>query len=125
LRLKELMIIARWIKANGGPRVRVNTDGLANLVHKRNVLPELATSVDALSISLNAQNEALYIKHCVPGIPGSWQALLDFISLAPHYISDVTVTAIDGLEGVDIAACERIALERGAKFRRRVLDVVG
>ena len=38
---------------------------------------------------------------------------------------EVTLTAIDGLEGVDVAACEKIARDIGVKFRRRVLDVVG
>lgn len=124
LRLKVLIQLATAIKAAGG-RVRVNTDGLANLVHKRNVLPELASCVDALSISLNAQNEAIYDRHCVPALPGSYQAMLDFLAQAPRYIDDVTATAIDGLPGVDIEACEALARERGVAFRRRVLDVVG
>jgi TatD DNase family protein len=38
---------------------------------------------------------------------------------------EVSLTAIDGLEGVDIAACEKIAESLGVGFRRRVLDVVG
>ncbi|RLA17898.1 MAG: radical SAM protein [Gammaproteobacteria bacterium] len=124
LRLKELVKIARFVKTHGG-RVRVNTDGLANLVNKRNVLPELADSVDALCISMNAQNEEIYNRHCQPSISGSYQAMLAFLKLAPHYIDDVTATAINGLEGVDIDACEKLASERGVKFRRRELDVVG
>lgn len=124
LRLKELLEVARYIKAHGG-RVRVNTDGLANRVHKRNVLPELGECVDALSISLNAQNAAVYERHCKPAFPGAYQELLDFLQLAPRYVKEVTATAIDGLEDVDIDACARVAASAGAKFRRRVLDVVG
>lgn len=124
LRLQVLLATAREIKARGG-HVRVNTDGLANLVHKRNVLPEMADCVDALSISLNAQNRELYARHCLPALPGSFDALLDFIAQAPRYIADVTATAIDGLDGVDIDACRAIAQQRGVGFRRRELDVVG
>ena len=124
LRLKVLLETARQIKAAGG-RVRVNTDGLANLVHKRNVLPDLAACVDALSISMNAQDTEVYGVHCHPALPGSFDAMLDFIALAPRYIGDVTATAIAGLEGVDIAACRALAEQRGVKFRRRELDVVG
>lgn len=124
MRLRELLRIAAWIKQHGG-RVRVNTDGLANLVHKRNVLPELAQCVDALSVSLNGQNEYVYNQHCDPGLQGSFQAVLDFLVLAPQYIPDTTATAIDGLEGLDISACEQLARERGVKFRRRILDIVG
>ncbi|HIP52980.1 MAG TPA: radical SAM protein [Chromatiales bacterium] len=124
LRLKVLLAVARDVKARGG-RVRVNTDGLTNLVHKDDTLPELATCVDALSVSMNAQNAEVYDRHCQPGLPGSFEAMLKFLEEAPRYIPDVTATAIDGLEGVDIAACEQLAEERGVKFRKRVLDKVG
>src|SRR4030067_1065296 len=48
LRLSEVKEIAALLKAKGA-RVRVNTDGVANLVHGRNALPELAGLVDALA----------------------------------------------------------------------------
>jgi len=124
LRLKELITIAHWIKGKKG-KVRLNTDGLGNLVNKHNILEELSGCVDALSISLNAQNEAVYEQHCHPTLPDSYQYLLKFIKLAPHYIDDVTITAIDGLPGVDIEACHKIAEQSGVKFRRRVLGNVG
>jgi TatD family-associated radical SAM protein len=124
LRLKVLLQVARRIKADGG-RVRLNTDGLANRVHKRNVLPDLAGCVDALSVSMNAQDEATYNRHCRPALEGSFQDMLRFLRLAPHYVEEVTATAIDGLDGVDIAACRGLAADCGAAFRRRVLDRVG
>lgn len=124
LRLKVLLEVAKYIKAHGG-RVRVNTDGLANLANKHNVLPEMADCVDALSISLNAQNAEVYDRHCQPALTGSFEQMLDFVAEAPKYIADVTATAIDGLEGVDIEACRELAEARGVKFRRRLLDVVG
>lgn len=124
LRVKPLLEIAAYCKA-AGTRVRVNTDGLGNLVNKRNILPELAQCVDALSVSMNAQNEQVYDRHCVPALKGSYESMLEFLSLAPQYIPDTTATAIDGLEGVDIEACEKQAKQLGVKFRRRVLDIVG
>ncbi len=124
LRLKALLEIARYCK-QAGTAVRVNTDGLGNLANKHNILPELAECVDALSVSMNAQNEEVYDRHCVPALKGSYDSMLDFLRLAPDYIPDTTATAIDGLEGVDIAACEAIAKKLGVKFRRRVLDIVG
>lgn len=124
LRLPVLLEVARHVKRQGVP-VRVNTDGLGNLANQRNILPELATCVDSLSVSMNAQNEELYNHHCDPGMPGSYQAMLEFVRLAPVYIGDVTATAIDGLEGVDIRACEDQARHLGVKFRTRYLDQVG
>ncbi len=124
LRLKVLKAVAAWIKERGG-RVRLNTDGLGNLVNKRNILPELRGLVDSLSVSLNAQDPEVYDRHCQPQLKGSWQAVVDFLRQAPHYIPRVTATAIDGLEGVDIEACEQLARELGVAFRRRELDKVG
>ena len=124
LRLNTLLGVARHVKQQGG-RVRVNTDGLANLVHKRNVLPEMEGVIDALSVSLNAQNEEIYIRHCVPALENSWQAVLDFLEQSSTYIPDVTATAINGLEGVDIDACRRLARSLGVTFRQRELDIVG
>ncbi|MDX2421519.1 MAG: TatD family nuclease-associated radical SAM protein [Amphritea sp.] len=124
LRLKPLLEIAHWVKQHGG-KTRLNTDGLGNLVNKRNILPELSECIDALSISLNAHNEATYIQHCQPALPGSYEAMLAFVALAPHYIKEVSASAINGLEGVDIAACRQLAESRGVHFKQRELDVVG
>ena len=124
IRLKVLLEVAKFIKSKG-VRVRVNSDGLANLVHKRNVLPELGKYIDAISISMNAQNKTIYDQHCQPALPNSYESMLDFLKLAPQYIDDVTATALDGLEGVDIKACEDLAMQCGVKFRKRMLGRVG
>ncbi len=124
LRLKVLIEVAKHIKAHGG-KVRINTDGLMNLVHKDDVLPMLGGYIDALSVSMNAQDEATYERHCRPNLPNSFQAMLTFLREAPRYVPEVTATAIDGLPGVDIKACEQLAKECGVNFRRRELDKVG
>jgi TatD family-associated radical SAM protein len=124
LRLKLVLQLSDYIKSRHG-RVRINTDGLANLVYKGNILPRLAGRVDALSVSMNTHNETLYNRHCRPQLAGSYQAMLAFLEEAPRHVPEVTATAIDGLEGIDIDACRRLAEARGVRFRRRVLDVVG
>jgi TatD DNase family protein len=124
LRLPELLAIGRRVRQAGG-RVRLNTDGLGNLVHGRDITPELATAVDAISISLNAQNEAIYTRHCRPAREGAYPELLEFILFARDQIADITLTAIDGLPGVDIDACRQLADRFNVKFRRRILDEVG
>ncbi len=124
MRLDAVLAIARALKA-AGARIRLNTDGLANLREGRDVTAELAEVVDALSISMNAQDAATYNKHTHPKLRGAFNAMLEFTRLARERGMAVSLTAIDGLEGVDIAACEAIADSIGVAFRRRVLDVVG
>lgn len=124
LRLPAVLAVAGRLHDQGA-RLRLNTDGLASLVHGRDVTPELNGRIDALSVSLNAQNAEVYARHCRPRIPGAYAAMLDFIRRARRFIPHITVTAIDGLPGVDIAACAEIADGLGVHFRRRVLDDVG
>jgi TatD DNase family protein len=108
-----------------GVRVRLNTDGLANLVHGRDVTPDLEGCIDAVSISLNAQNDELYVRHCRPPMPGAFAATVDFAARTREFVPVVTLTAIDGLPGVDMAACQAIAEQAGVGFRRRELGKVG
>jgi TatD family-associated radical SAM protein len=124
IRLKTLLAVAAEIKKQD-KKIRLNTDGLGNLVNKHNILPELGAVIDSVSISLNAQNEEVYNKHCQPQLPGSYQAMLEFVRQAPAYIDEVTVTAINGLDHVDIDACRQMAVKLGVKFRQRELDRVG
>ncbi len=124
LRLDLLLGVARVFKHQGAT-IRVNTDGLANLIYGCDVTPLMAQVVDAVSVSLNAHNEELYEHHCRPKRAGAFIALQSFAQHASKQGIDVTLTAIDGLQGVDIKACYEIADQLGVKFRRRELDVVG
>ncbi|EAR59631.1 TatD family nuclease-associated radical SAM protein [Neptuniibacter caesariensis] len=124
VRLKALLEIAHWVKGNGG-KTRINTDGLGSLFHKRDIVPELAECIDALSVSLNAQNEAVYQQHCQPSLPNSYAAVQAFIKRASELIPDVQVSAINGLEGVDVVKCRELTEGLGAEFKQRELDIVG
>lgn len=125
LRLDEILHVATAVRAAGARRVRINTDGLANLIHDTDVTPRFAGLIDALSVSLNGQDPAIYDVHCRPPRGDAWMAVLDFVRCARRHVPEVTLTAIDGLPGLDIKACEAIARDLGVHFRRRVLDEVG
>jgi TatD DNase family protein len=125
LRLQEVKEIARALKAKGA-RVRINTDGLANLVHGRNVLPELAGLADAFSVSLNAPDAETYVRIC-PNRFGSasFAAVLAFLREAARHAPEVTATAVD-LPGLDIPAVRRLAESiPGVTFRLRPYADVG
>ncbi len=124
LRLYTVIEVASRLRGQV-PRVRLNTDGLANLVYGRDVTPDFEDIVQALSVSLNAQDEATYNRHCRPLLPGAYDAVLDFARRAREFVPEVTLTAVDGLPGVDIDACRKIADDLGVGFRRRVLGIVG
>lgn len=123
IRLDIVKNVARWIKQNGGI-VRINTNGHGNLIHKRNILPELKGVVDKLSISLDAHDEETYNRVCKPVFKGAFNAVIEFIKESKKYISDVTVTVVN-FEDVDIEKCRKLAQDLGVKFRVREFNIVG
>ncbi|NOQ51797.1 MAG: YchF/TatD family DNA exonuclease [Desulfuromonadaceae bacterium] len=124
LRLDLIKEIATWLKEQK-VRVRINSDGQANLVHGRNILPELQGLIDTISISLNAPNAADYQRLCQSSYgEQSYQAVKDFLQQAGKYIPDVTATAVT-YPGIDIAACKQVAEELGVEFRAREYNEVG
>jgi TatD DNase family protein len=122
-RLDVVKNISRWIKENGG-RVRVNTNGHANLIHKRDVIYELQGIIDRISISLGAHDEATYNKICKPLFKNAYSAVIKFIKQAKEVIPDVEITLVE-LEGVDVEKCREIAERLGVKLRIRKFNVVG
>ena len=123
LRLDLIKDVAKWVKEHGG-RVRINTNGHGNLIHGRNIVPELKGLVDAVSVSLDAHDEETYNRLCAPSFEGAFGAVVDFIRLAAATIPQVQATIVEA-PGVDVDACRRLCKDLGATLRVRTLHVVG
>ena len=124
IRLDLVKRVAAELKQRGH-RIRVNTDGQANLVHGRNVLPELAGLVDCVSVSLNAPDAATYGELCsTPFGAAGFVAVCDFIRAARQHVPLVVASAVT-VPGVDIGACRKLAESLGAEFRVRDYAEVG
>ena len=96
-RLDDLLEIARRIHAETDARVRLDTNGLGNLINGRDIVPELAQVLDAISISLNAPDSDEYMEVCRPRFgEDSYPALIAFIEEAKELIPDVTVSVVSG-----------------------------
>ena len=122
LKLDVLKNVAKYIKDNYPDTIlRINTNGQANLVYKRNVLPELKGLIDKFSISLNGENEEVYNKISLPVLNGAYEAVKNFIKEAVKEGFDTTATIVTGYKNydVDIQKCIEITKELGAKFRER------
>lgn len=124
LRLDLVKEVAGWLKKQG-KIVRINSDGQANMVHKRNILPELDGLVDAISVSLNAADAQTYQQHCQSefGVEG-YDAIKKFLAEARNHIPSVTATAI-ALPGLDTEACKKVAIELGVEFKVREYNELG
>jgi TatD DNase family protein len=124
IRLDLVKEVAAALKLEGA-RIRINTDGQANLVHGRNILPELAGLVDSISVSLNAADAATYARLCnSPFGDEGFRAVCDFLTEAKGHIPTVTASAVT-VPGLDVAAVRRLAESLGVAFREREYAEVG
>lgn len=118
-RLKETIEAAGALEALGLPR-RLDTNGQGNLMHKRDIIPELEEVFERVSISLNAHDRESYVRLCRPDLGArAFDAVLEFIGRAARSRMECTVTAVD-YDGVDIEACRELVTRiEGASFRVR------
>jgi TatD DNase family protein len=118
IRLDALREVARWVKNNGG-NVRLNTDGHGNVIHHRNIVPDLVGLVDSVSISLNSTDPVQYGK--LMRLDGKifFPAMIDFAKECVKQKLDVTMTIV-GLDEVDEQQARAfVEKEIGAKFKNR------
>lgn len=118
--LENLIASAEYVKEKYiNIKIRVNTNGLANLYHKRDVVPELAKVVDRISISLNAPTAQAYQEITRPQYENAFYDMLDFACIAKETFEHTQLTVVDVLSDEDIALSQKIADERGIYLKIR------
>ena len=115
MKLDVLLEVARQVRTTGKP-VRVNTNGLANLYFKRNIVPELAKCVDEVSISLNSADPEEYLQLCRSRFgEAAYPALLQFAELCQK-AGIKTILSVVEMPGIDVAAARKVAESVGVNF---------
>lgn len=117
--LDILIRSAEYAKEKYGVKIRVNTNGLANLYYGRDVIPELATVVDCVSISLNAPTAEEYTAVTRPKFDHAFEGMLEFAAECAKKIPDVRFTVVDVLPEKDIEASRKLAESMGIGLRVR------
>ena len=74
IKINEVVEICKYLKENyPNLKIRINTNGHANAIHKRNVAVEIAPYIDSISVSLNGENEETYNKISNPKIENAYE----------------------------------------------------
>ena len=123
-RLDTLLEVAKYIRSKSDIKIRINTNGLCDLIWKKKCAPELKGLIDTVSISLNATNEEDYNKVVRPkfGII-SFRAMLEFAKDATVYVPQVVMTVVDQVTSPEEQEKARqICNEIGATLRIRPLE---
>lgn len=124
LKLEVLKEVAAFIKNNyEDVKIRLNTNGHANVVYKRNILPELKGLIDEISVSLNASDENLYKELAQPNLvcANVLSEVKDFIKQSVDAGIPTVASVVSGYKDykIDLDECEKISKTLGAKFRVR------
>ena len=120
-KIAELCAIAEYVHAQGVP-VRVNTNGLGNLIHDRDITVDMEGKVDTISISLNASNPEEYQRvSCSSYGEAAFDAMLDFVKKSVAKKMHVILTVVDILPPEEIERCRELTQSLGAEFRVREL----
>lgn len=120
--LDNLIKSAEYLKSKYDIKIRLNTNGLADLINGKSVAPLLKGIVDTVSISLNAPSAERYAEVSRPKFgKESYSSLLNFAKECKKYIPTVKFTAVDIITKEEITECQKIADEMQIPLRVRTL----
>ena len=122
--LDILLETAKYIRSVCDTPIRLNTNGLANLIHGRKTEPDFKGLIDTVSISLNASESEAYMAITRP----KWKdkdcfaELLSFAKDMKQYVPNVVLTVVDVIGEEEIAKSQKVADSVGVKLRVRPLE---
>jgi TatD family-associated radical SAM protein len=127
-RLDDLLAVAGHIRRNHPAMpVRINTNGLSDLIHGEPTAAKLKGLVDTVSISLNTPDPEEYLKLCRPKFGlASWQAMVDFAKDCRDSVPEVVMTIVGSpvTTPETQAKCKAITDSLGVSLRIRPYESV-
>ena len=122
-RLDELLAVARHVRAAfPGLPIRLNTNGLCDLIAGSPTAARFAGLVDTVSVSLNAPTAEEYVRVCRPKFgAAAYEALLKFAAEVKEYVPSVVMSVVGTADMTPdkIAACRKICDRIGVPLRVR------
>lgn len=122
--LDVMLPVAKFVKENYSNPTRINTNGLGNLIHNRDITPEFKGLIDTISISLNTPNADVYHK-LVRSKFGekSFDSMLEFAKNCTKYIPNVVMTTVSTtITSEEEKECQKICDELGVTYRIRPFE---
>ena len=95
-RLDDLLWVCNKVRGIRDIPIRVNTNGLSDLINGRSTAKSFQGLVDAVSVSLNASTPEKYVELCHPkyGLD-ALPAILTFTKDVVQYVPEVDMTVVD------------------------------
>ena len=122
VRFYDIILVANHIKRQfPDVKIRINTNGHANLIYGKDVTPLMRDVIDSVSISLNTASAEDYVKVCAPEFGlSAYEGLLDFAAKAKKYVPFVCFSVVrESIPDEDIERCREIAERCGVTLKVR------
>lgn len=123
-RVNEIVEVAKYIKNKDKDcPIRINTNGLSSLTHKRDISVDLKGLVDTISISLNAPTKEEYyaLTKSKYGID-SFDHMIAFAKNCMQHIPLVVFTIVDIIGETKIKQCQKLCHTLGIPLRIRPFE---
>ena len=117
--LQNMIEACKHLKAKG-INIRLNTNGLSDLINKRETAKEICQVIDSVSISLNAPTKEKYdaVTRASFG-EKAFDAMLKFAKECKEYGIPTKLTVVDVISKEDIDDCQKLCDEIGIPLRVR------
>lgn len=120
VRINEVIEIAKYIRSISDLKIRINTNGLSDLIHNKKTAILLKDKIDSVSISLNAPNKIRYNEVTRPKFgEKSFDALLNFAKDCKEYIEEVNFSVVDEINNDEIEEAQKLADKMNIVLRVR------
>lgn len=123
-RLDDLLKVAEFVKKTYDIPIRINTNGLSDLIYNKDTAPMFEGLIDTVSISLNTPNRERYFEltRSKFGIE-SFDAMLRFAGNVKKYVKNVVLTTVSTtLSAEEEAECAKICENLGVTYRIRPFE---
>lgn len=105
------------------PLLRINTNGLSDLINEKSTAVSLCEVMDIVSVSLNAGTKDEYMKVTRPKYPDAFEAMQKFTAdCVKTGQAKIIMSVVDVIPQEQIDASREIAEKLGAKLRVRSYD---
>ena len=117
--LKNLIDACKYLREKG-VKIRLNTNGLSDLINKRETAKEICEVIDSVSISLNAPTAEKYdaVTRASFG-EKAFDAMLKFAKECKEYGIPTKLTVVDVISKKDIDDCYKLCEEIDIPLRVR------
>ena len=103
--LDTMLAVSDYMHSHYPFRIRLNTNGLADLIHNRSTAEEICSAVDSISISLNMPDAKSYTEIVHPAYgEKAFEAMLQFAKDCKEYLGDsvrLSVVSVIGEENIE------------------------